>query len=110
MKKSFVLYFCVFFASLAGMISGFDTGVISGAILYVQESFSLKSSMVGILVGCVSIGAIIGALINGFLIDKIGRKKVLILSAFIFLLGSIFCSISQGFYKRLKIYFICKQM
>ena len=96
MKKSFVLYFCVIFASLAGMISGFDTGVISGAILYIQESFFLSSSMVGVLVGCVSIGAIVGALINGFLVDKIGRRKVLILSALIFLLGSIFCSISQN--------------
>ena len=99
MKKPCLLYFCVFFASLAGMISGFDTGVISGAILYIKDTFSLNFGMVGLLVGCVSIGAIFGALINGFLIDKIGRKKVLILSALVFLLGSVFCSISQNIHQ-----------
>ncbi|MBR3605787.1 MAG: sugar porter family MFS transporter, partial [Candidatus Gastranaerophilales bacterium] len=46
-----------------------------------------------------SIGAVFGALINGFLIDKIGRKKILILSSLIFISGSIFCAFSASIWQ-----------
>lgn len=96
MKRYFYLYLCSVFASLGGLLSGFDMGVISGAVLYIQKSFSLSADQIGLLVGCASFGAVLGAVINGILIDKIGRKKVLIVSALIFFLGSILCFYSQN--------------
>lgn len=90
------IYFIAIVISLSGLLAGFDTGVISGALLYINNSFEITSSALGFIVASVSIGAVIGALINGFLIDKIGRKKILLLSALIFLFGSIFSSISQN--------------
>ena len=99
MKKEFYFYFAVFFASLSGLLSGFDTGVISGAFLYIKQTFNLTPEISGLLVSSVSIGAVFGALINGFLVDKIGRKNILILSSLIFIFGSIFCSISNNVYQ-----------
>lgn len=96
MNRINFLYIAVFFASLSGLLSGFDTGVISGAMLYINQSFEITPELSGLLVSSVSIGAIIGALINGRLVDKLGRKNILLLSAVIFIVGSIFCSISQN--------------
>ena len=96
MNRINFLYIAVFFASLSGLLSGFDTGVISGAMLYINRSFEITPELSGLLVSSVSIGAIIGALINGRLVDKLGRKNILLLSAVIFIVGSIFCSISQN--------------
>lgn len=93
------LYFTVLIASLSGLLAGFDTGVISGALLYIEKTFTLKPEIFGFLVGSVSIGAIIGALLNGVLVDKLGRKKILLLSALIFILGSLFSSISQNIFQ-----------
>ena len=96
MRNYLFLYICALMASLGGLLSGYDTGVISGALLYINQSFELTPSMLGFLVSSVSIGAIIGALVNGALIDKIGRKKVLLITAFIFIIASIFCYLSQN--------------
>ena len=90
------LFLCVFFASLGGLLSGYDTGVISGAMLYINKSFNINAFMLGFLVSSVSLGAVLGALINGYLADKLGRKKVLIIISIIFLAGSIFCAISKN--------------
>ena len=93
------LYFCAIFASLGGLLSGFDMGVISGALLYIEKSFNITSEYTGFLVGSASLGAVIGAILNGFIIDKIGRRKTLILSALIFIFGSIFCFFSRNIYE-----------
>ncbi|MBQ8476526.1 sugar porter family MFS transporter, partial [bacterium] len=96
MKNYLFLYISVAIAALGGLLSGYDTGVISGALLYINQSFNINSFMLGLLVSSVSLGAVIGALINGVLADKFGRKKILILTALIFMLGSIFCAISKS--------------
>jgi len=95
MQKAFLGYFLIFTVALSGLLSGYDTGVISGALLYIDKSFNLTSEISGLLVGSVSVGAVFGAIINGNIIDKIGRKKVLLISAFIFLTASIFASVSK---------------
>ena len=94
--KNYFLYITVFFTSISGLLAGFDTGVISGALLYIEKSFVLTPETSGLLVSSVSIGAVFGALINGVLIDKFGRKKILLLSGLIFLLGSLFCTFSNN--------------
>lgn len=96
MKNCFYLYLCAFIASFGGLLSGFDTGVISGALLYINQSFEMTSFTSGLLVSCVSLGAVFGAFINGFFVDKIGRRKTLFLTAFLFFIGSIFCFLSQN--------------
>jgi len=97
--KNLNLYVYAFFASLAGLLSGFDMGVISGAILYIEKSFNLTPYLSGVLVGCASFGAIIGAILNGLIIDKTGRKNTLLISAVIFISGSLFCFFSRNIFE-----------
>ena len=92
------LYIVAIIASLGGLLSGYDTGVISGALLFINESWDLSESLQGIVVSSVLIGAVIGAATNGILADIFGRKKVIIATAVIFILGSILCGFAPNVY------------
>jgi SP family galactose:H+ symporter-like MFS transporter len=79
----------VIIASLGGMLFGYDTGVISGAILFVKESFNLSSTMQELVVSAVLMGAVIGAVVGGILADRFGRRRMIILAGIIFTLSAI---------------------
>jgi SP family arabinose:H+ symporter-like MFS transporter len=76
-------------AAIGGLLFGYDTAVISGAIGFMQQKFHLGPVMMGWAVSCLMIGAIIGAGFAGVLSDKFGRKRMLILAAILFSVGSI---------------------
>ena len=92
------LYVVAIIASLGGLLSGYDTGVISGALLFINETWDLSDSLQGIVVSSVLIGAVIGAATNGILADIFGRKKVIIATAIIFIIGSILCGFAPNVY------------
>ena len=94
--KYFWLYIVAIIASLGGLLSGYDTGVISGALLFINESWNLADTEQGILVSSVLIGAVIGAATNGVLADIFGRKKIIMATAVIFVLGSIMCAFAPN--------------
>lgn len=79
-------------ASLGGLLSGFDMGVISGALLYIDQTWEMSSIEQGWLVSSAIVGSIAGAAANGFLADFYGRKKIIIATALIFILGSLMCA------------------
>lgn len=86
-------YICLT-ASLGGLLFGFDTAVISGAINLVKVQFSLNALVEGWLVSSGLVGCIIGVFMTGFLSDKIGRKKTMMLAGCMFFLSGIGCSFS----------------
>ena len=92
------LYVVAIIASLGGLLSGYDTGVISGALLFINETLDLSDSLQGIVVSSVLIGAVIGAATNGILADIFGRKKIIIATAIIFIIGSILCGFAPNVY------------
>lgn len=92
------LYVVAIVASLGGLLSGFDTGVISGALLYINETWDLTDYIQGFLVSSVLIGAVIGAATNGILADIFGRKKIIIATAVIFIVGSVLCGFAPNIY------------
>lgn len=94
----FWLYFVAIVASLGGLLSGFDTGVISGALLFINQTWDLSDYLQGFLVSSVLIGAVIGAGTNGILADIFGRKKIIIATAIIFIIGSILCALAPNVY------------
>ncbi len=71
-------------AAVAGILFGFDTGVISGAILFIQHDFHLSPALEGFVVSSVLIGALIGSMLSGRFADYFGRRTLLIISAIIF--------------------------
>ncbi len=76
-------------ASLGGLLFGYDTGVISGALLFIKQDFGLSPTMQGIVTGAVLFGAIAGAAVGGTFTDRFGRKPVIIAMAVMFVAGSL---------------------
>ncbi len=89
-NKSFmyVLLACLV-ATLGGLLFGYDTGVIAGAIGPLEIHFQLSPQMIGWAAGCALVGCIFGAAFAGATTDALGRKKVLIISAVMFLISAI---------------------
>ncbi len=76
-------------AALGGLLFGYDTGVISGALQYIQQSFSLSSWTSGFVVSAILVGAMVGAATAGPIADRYGRRKVLIASSVVFFIGGL---------------------
>ena len=94
--KHFLLYVIASVASLGGLLSGFDTGVISGALLFINDTWPLTTLEQGWVVSSALVGAVVGAAVNGVLADVYGRKKVIIATGTIFAIGSILCGFATS--------------
>ncbi len=84
---------------MGGLLFGYDWVVIGGAKPFYEPFFDIvdNPSLQGIAMGMALIGCIIGAVASGFLADKYGRKKLLIISALVFIISSYFTGASSGF-------------
>ena len=89
--RAFV-YIAATFAALGGLLFGYDTGVISGAELFLKNDFTLSTFALEVIVSGVLAGAAVGALLGGRLADLFGRRKLLIVTAIIFGAGGIVCA------------------
>jgi sugar porter (SP) family MFS transporter len=85
---SYLIPICLV-ATLGGLLFGYDTGVISGAIEFLTARFHLTVGMKGWASGCVLIGCATGVLLVGPISDRFGRKKALVLAAALFLTSAI---------------------
>jgi len=83
-------------AALGGFLFGYDTAVISGTIGFVKNQFALDAVMEGWYVSSALVGCIAGVAVAGFLSDAFGRKRVLMLSAVLFLVSAIGCMLAPG--------------
>jgi SP family galactose:H+ symporter-like MFS transporter len=93
--KGFV-YYAVGIAALGGLLFGYDTGVVSGAILFITRQFSLSSTMEEIVVSAVLIGAVAGASLGGALTDRFGRRGLILLAGAIFIASSLGTALSPS--------------
>ncbi|MFX3636593.1 MAG: sugar porter family MFS transporter [Candidatus Pristimantibacillus sp.] len=84
-------------AAIGGLLFGFDTAVVSGAIGFMKERFDLNELEVGWAVSSLIIGCIAGAASAGVLSEKFGRKKILIAAAVLFIIGSLGSAIPETF-------------
>lgn len=76
-------------AALGGLLFGYDTGVISAALLYIAPEFALSDGMKQIVVASLLLGAIAGSIGAGPVVDRIGRKVTLVLLSAVFTLGAL---------------------
>lgn len=83
-------------AATGGLLFGFDTGVISGALPFMQSDLNISESEVENITTFALIGAMVGALVSGYVSDLIGRKRIILVAAIIFLFGSIGCGMANG--------------
>ena len=90
------VYLAAAISALGGMLFGYDIGVISGAILFIKKDFSLSPGMEEIVVSSVLLGSLVGAAAGGILADRLGRRKLLIVTAVVFGLGAIGAALAPG--------------
>ena len=93
--KLFV-YVATAISALGGMLFGYDIGVISGAILFIKKDFSLSPGMEEIVVSSVLLGSLVGAAVGGILADRLGRRRLLIVTAVVFGSGAIGAALAPG--------------
>ncbi len=82
-------------AGLAGLLFGYDTGIIAGALLTIKPEFALGSLAAGMVVGAVPIGAVGGAWFASRGADRYGRRKLILISSAIFIVGAIGSAVAQ---------------
>ncbi len=94
-------------AALGGLLFGYDTGVISGAIRSMTAHFHLSPAQTGWAAGCTLLGCGLGAWLAGTLSDRWGRRTVLVLSAILFLVSAIGTAIPSNLSQFVIFRIIC---
>ncbi|MEA2158165.1 MAG: hypothetical protein QOD66_545 [Solirubrobacteraceae bacterium] len=84
------------FGALGGLLFGYDTGVISGAILFIPKDFKLSPFLQGAIVAGLLLGAMVGAAGAGRLSDRLGRKRLIIAAAVVFTIGSLLAALAPS--------------
>lgn len=87
-NKNYIL-FIAFSAALGGLLFGYDTAVISGAIGNLNEYFKLTPIETGWAISSALVGCLVGAFFSDYLSDTFGRKVTMIITAILFILNSI---------------------
>jgi sugar porter (SP) family MFS transporter len=90
------VYIVASIAALGGLLFGFDTGVISGALLFIRQDFHLNAFTEGFIVSALLLGAMVGAGVSGALSDRLGRRTIILVAAVIFAVGAIGAALSPS--------------
>lgn len=81
-------------AAIGGLLFGYDTGVISGALLYIKKDFDANTFEQQAIVAVLLLGAMFGALISGYLANKISRKWTKVISGMVYFVAALGCAFS----------------
>src|SRR6201994_541905 len=88
------LAFITIIATFGGLLFGYDTGVINGALLYMSRELQLTAADQGLITSTLLFGAALGALLGGRVADALGRRQAIILIACVFIVGTVTCSVA----------------
>eukprot|EP00049_Salpingoeca_infusionum_P013392 m.250387 g.250387 ORF g.250387 m.250387 type:complete len:556 (-) comp15433_c0_seq34:22-1689(-) len=96
-ELSWKVVFGATLVALGGVLFGYDVGIISGAILQLEEDFVLSPLEKELVVSLMLLGAMVASMVGGFVIDALSRKWSIVLNAVIFLLGAILLATAKSF-------------
>ena len=96
MKIPGFLVFVTATTAIAGFLYGYDTGIISSALLQISEQFHLEHTMQEVVASAILVGAIIGALTCGAVFERIGRKKMIVVLAGVYAVGAILSALAPN--------------
>ncbi len=82
--------------AVAGILFGYDQGVISGALRGIQSSFHVGTTTTEIITSWVTLGALVGALFAGVMADRIGRRPTLLFAGGLFAVGAVVEGVAPG--------------
>ena len=97
-NRSFIILIS-FVAALGGLLFGYDTAIISGAVPFIRDYFNLNAYTLGWAVSSILIGCGIGAILAGTLAEKYGRRFVLIICALLFAISGVGAGISSTLFE-----------
>ncbi|WP_422746933.1 sugar porter family MFS transporter [Mycobacterium sp. WMMD1722] len=83
-------------SAVSGMLYGYDTGIISGALLQITEDFHIAEGWKQVITASILLGAVIGALTCSHLSERRGRKGTLVMLAVVFAVGSLWCALAPN--------------
>lgn len=92
LRSRLYLYCVSAIAALAGLLFGFDTGIISGALLFIEKEFIVSTELKELIVSSVLFGAMFGSLMSGRLTDRFGRRRLMLLISALFITGTVIAS------------------
>lgn len=90
------VYIAAAVCALGGLLFGFDTGIISGALLFIREDLARSPFLEATVVSSVLLGAIAGAGVSGPIADRFGRRRTTIVAGFVFLVGALGSAFAPG--------------
>ncbi len=82
-------------AALGGLLFGYDTGVISAALLFIRQVMSLSPTMQGVVVAIALAGAAVGASMAGQISDRVGRRRAILGAGLLFIAGALISALAQ---------------
>ncbi|CAL9104332.1 unnamed protein product [Musa textilis] len=91
------IFACAIFASLNSVLLGYDVGVMSGCIIFIQKDLHITEVQQEVLIGCLSFLSLVGSLAAGRTSDAIGRKWTIGLAAIIFQTGAAIMAFAPSF-------------
>lgn len=94
--KPWFIFWISAIGALGGLLFGYDTGVISAALIFIRQEFSPSTLMQEMIVSSVVLGALFGALISGRLADNYGRKFMLAVAALAFIVSTLLTTFSHS--------------
>ena len=100
-KTSKFVYVLTFFSTIGGFLFGYDTGVVSGALILITEEFALTNLWAELFVSSTIAFAAIFSFISGFCNEWLGRKPVILVASFVFTTGAIILGIAQDIWMLL---------
>jgi len=83
-------------SAVSGLLYGYDTGIISGALLQISDEFHIGDGMEQSIAASILLGAVIGALGCSLLSERLGRKKTILLICGVFVVGTLACSLAPS--------------
>jgi sugar porter (SP) family MFS transporter len=86
-------------AAIGGFLFGYDTGVIGGALLFIQKDLNLDKSQQQAAVAAILLGAVVGAIGAGWLADHFSRRRTKILAGCVYVLGALGCALAQSYWE-----------
>jgi len=100
------IFWITLLSAVGGFLFGYDTGIVSGALLFIADHFNLSDLGQEWVVSITILGAWMFSILAGYVSDTWGRKMTIMISSVVFTLGSILMALSWNFYALLAGRFI----